>query len=171
MSNNITIKFNDVEYNAGDNASFIADICETLPEEGADSLLVALAGHSSSRVGCSIARRDKLPIEALITLAESKNLSVRRELIRSDAFRAWATTDLLVEWSQVDEEFARCLAESLGYFDAADTEVVFKTLAAHDDTDVRRGLAESYNLPKRLWRLLLDDVDMGVRNAAENSLS
>lgn len=171
MSNNITIKFNDVEFNAGDNASFIADICDQLPEEGAESLLIALAGHASSRVSCSIARRDKLPTQALIILAESKNLAVRRELVRSEAFRAWATTDLLVEWSQADEEFARSLAESLAYFDAADTELVFKALSAHDDPDVRRGLADSYNLPKRLWRLLLEDPDMGVQHAAENSLN
>lgn len=170
MSNNISIKYNDVEYSGGDNALLIANICVQIPrDEGAESLLIALAEHPSTKVRCLLAERDNLPLEAVMSLAETGNIEVRRALFESDAFRAWANTDLLLNWHEVDDQFALLLAQDLVAFKAADTEAIFKVLARHNDPDIRRALADSWLLPKELKELLFDDVDVSVRMTAELS--
>ena len=171
MNTNIMITFGDAKFEVSNDASFVESICSALPEVGADDLIVALAGHSSTQVRCALARRDALPIKALLTLAESGNLTVRRSLVYSDAFRAWANTDLLIAWSQIDEKFARLVAEDVSAFDVAETEALFRALAVHDDPDVRKALAEDWNLPIKLLKQLLDDADSGVRWAAEKILA
>lgn len=169
MTYSMTIKFQDVEFCLNE-ASLIESICYSLPEKGADDIIVALAEHPSSKVQSVLARRDAIPVEALMILAKSEKITVRRSLASSSSFRSWANTELLIEWSSVDEEFARLVGDSISDYESADLNELFAALVAHPDPDVRLALADTYGLPKGMRKKLLDDADNGVRLAAERSM-
>ena len=170
MKNDMTINYNECHFRLPSDTELLAAICSSLPEGTAPELLVALADHRSTQVLTALASRSDLPEAAVEAIAKSGNITVRRTLAYSDVFKAWASTELLIEWCAVDEEFARAVAERLMDFEAANTQTLFDVLAAHVDPDVRKGLAEAWQLPKQLRKKLVDDQDVTVSRVAKEHI-
>ncbi|WP_146107643.1 hypothetical protein [Porphyrobacter sp. HT-58-2] len=144
MTTTISISFDSESFIVGNDAEFLSAVCSSIPEGTAPELLVALAAHNSTQVQCALASRSDLPSAALEALANAGKMAVRRTLVHSEPFRAWATTDLLIEWCLADEEFAAPLARQIMEFENADTAELFALLSVHPDPDVRRELAQAW---------------------------
>lgn len=169
MSKSISFNYNNAEFFVPNDSEFISNICRYLPENSAPDLLLALASHRSTQVQCAVASRDDLSVEAIRVLISGGNRQVRRTLVYADAFKSVAQTDMLLEWCEADEEFAAQVARQVMDFENADPEELFAALSTHSDPDVRRELAQTWQLPKSLRKKLFDDSDFGVARAAKNS--
>lgn len=169
MYNQIYLTLNGSQFSIPNDAEFIASIWTSLPEFRSSELLVELAAHSSSAVQCAIASRRDVPAKATEILMSCDNKQVRRNLVYNDRFKVAATTDVIIAWCAEDAEFAAIAARQIMEFENADTDQLFEIFSQHIDPDVRRELAQAWQLPKHMRRRLINDSDFGVaRSACEN---
>ena len=134
------------------------------------SLLGYLAQSSSSEVRKTVAGNDYINQDTLELLAKDKAVDVRRSILYCDEFRAWATTEMVIDYIQSDIECAKQIAGSLDNFTEVDTNTVADMLRNHVDPGVRLELANSYKTPKKILKQLLSDPEHSVRCAARETL-
>lgn len=134
------------------------------------SLLGYLAQSSSSEVRKTVAENNAVNEDILELLAKDKAVDVRRSISDCDEFRTWATTEIVIDYIQSDIECAKSIALFLGNFTQVDTNTIADLLRNHSDPGVRKALADSFSVPKKILKQLLTDPEHSVRCAARESL-
>lgn len=143
-----------------------SDQADRLSGEVADSLMNFMRNHENSEVRCQLAENVDTPSKFLPPFCDSLKLGCSRfnlKGFKSDdlPFLATASRDVLKNFANNIEEISdKSLRREVG-----------KILAANVDPEVRIELAENENAPISVLRLLLNDNEPDVVDAAKETLS
>jgi hypothetical protein len=146
----ITSSFNDSE----DNNDFFA----------------LAAKHPSTSVRENVAYKDKISEEVVKLLAGDKSIPVLRNLVRTDAFKKYATLDEIEKLIHMDSEIASSIADNHESYEHADSAKLVTILMSIEDPYISYSLARNYNTPKKILKELLKHSDPNVVQAAKSQL-
>lgn len=149
----------------------ISSIVSSLPDsDDFTAIYAAMALHPSVRVREAVAGKDKLDDSTVETLSASKDSTVLRAIVRSEAARTVLTTDRLQAIAAMDVEAAESIASWAERYENADIDVLVSSLIDHSDPQVRQALSGNSSVPKKFLKTLLKDADPRVRATAKSSL-
>ena len=134
-----------------------------------DFFLLA-AQHPASSVRENVAYKDQLSTEVVELLSKDNSIAVLRNLVRSSAFRSFATQELLEKLIQLDTEVAQSIANNVESFENGDVNKLSTLLANHEDPSVVVSLAQNYSTPKKILKTLSTHSDPYVASEAKARL-
>lgn len=153
-------------------SDLIASLVSSIPEsEDNADLLGYMALSPSCEVRQNVAYKDHLKEETIALLAADNSVEVLRNICSRDAFKHWATEEVLFKLIKHDVECAKNIASSVGEYSNVEANRVTVELCKHPDPGVRQRLADTYSTPKVVVKRLTQDVDSGVRAAAKKTLN
>lgn len=168
----VTVTANDEtsEFALGTDAvlGLVDSLCGDNPDFA--GLFAAASTHPSARVRASAARKDCLPPDAAMELANDRCADVRRAVARHPMFRRLAGDDTILRMIASDPETAEIVAENLDRFERADIEAIGDALLKDADPMVRLRMAEGSCTPLKLLNRLCQDVAAEVAGAARLNL-
>ena len=149
----------------------LADIINNYPnnDDSNDFFLLA-AKHPASTVRENLAYKNHLSAEVLDILIKDSSVSVLRHLLRSNAFREYASHEVLEKFINLDIEMAQSIARDVETFQEADAVKLANLLALHEDPSVVASLADNYRTPKKILKKLLMHTDPHVVQLAKSRL-
>lgn len=149
----------------------VREVISSLPDSEDHSSLLELAAHHPSHVVRGVvAHKDKLSETTLEKLSRDDTVQVLSDLCRSDAFKAWADTELLMSLIHRDPVLAYSIAPNLESYENSNILKVAEALAAHPDPVVLESLADNYRTPKSILKKLAKHPSPGVAAAAQRTL-
>jgi hypothetical protein len=146
----------------------IQAVVDVLPgnDPGFAGVFAAASVHPAAAVRASAARKECLPADAAMELANDPCATVRRAVVSSPFFRRLAKEEMILRMMEVDPEVAEAVADNLGRFEVANTDVLGEALLVHPDPNVRLRMAEGTCTSVKLLNKLCQDASPDVAIAA-----
>lgn len=149
----------------------LANIISNYPDhEDSNDLFLLAARNPATIVRENVANKYHLSAEVVEILAKDRSVPVLRNLVRLSVFREQATHETLEKLIKLDIEIAQSIANNVELFQEADVVKLANLLAAHEDPSVAASLADNYNTPKKILKILLTHPDPYVANVAKARL-
>ncbi len=149
----------------------LADIVSNYPDhDDSNDFFLLAARYPAATVRENLAYKNHLSAEVLDILIKDSSVSVLRNLVRSDAFREYASHELLDKFINLDIEMAQSIASYVETFQEADAVKLANLLALHEDPSVVASLADNYRTPKKILKKLLMHTDPHVVQLAKSRL-
>jgi hypothetical protein len=133
-------------------SSVLLNVIESLPgdEPSFAGVFAAASSHPAATVRLGVARKECLPADAVMELADDPCASVRRTVVSNACFQRFAMNPLILRMIASDSEVAAAIAENFGALQIVSANVVGEALLSHADTNVRVKLAECEGIRDRL---------------------
>ena len=154
--------------------SILEDVLNCIPDskvEATVKFFMAVAGHPSSDVRAALSSREDLPEHLYVELANDADPIVLNAISRNRTAVSFLNTNKLSYLLTVSTECAKNIASNFDSIENADNVQIMNELLEKKDPAVRLFLAENSSTPKKILRILLNDSDVSVRNAAERTLN
>lgn len=144
---------------------YLADIPANAP------LFDCLTRHPAAEVRKSVAQKNQLSMESILSLAQDPDREVQSYAMRREKFSQSATLEQLRDLIDSDVWLAREVARNIDEFSGVDLGELCALLIAHPDPGVAMELADGYSTPKNVLRSLLKHPELSVSCAAEEKLA
>lgn len=135
-----------------------------------DDFFKLVAKHPASEVRENVAYKDKISPEVLTILIKDKSLAVIRNLVRSQAFKEYASAEDIERLMYSDIEVAKNIASDIESYQNADVGKLSSLILAMGDPAVLADLAYNSRTPKKILRELTKHEDPRVAAQAKRSL-
>ena len=168
----IVVERNDESQEVILGSSVLLNVIDALPgdEPSFAGVFAAASSHPAATVRLGAARKECLPADAVMELADDRCASVRRTVVSNACFQRFAMNPLVLRMIASDPEVAAEIAENFGALQIASADVVGAALVSHSDTSVRQKLAENDDTPIKLLNQLRHDSAREVARAAHQTL-
>ena len=140
-------------------------------EESENDLFILMAQHPSSAVRQNIAYKDNISEEICELLSEDTSVGVLRNLVRSAAFKRFASESTIEKIIKTDVEVAQNVAGDVDSFQHADESKLAALLSENSDPQVLESLANNSSTPKKILKTLSNHPDPKIAGNAKISLS
>lgn len=130
----------------------------------------AFAHHNSSDVRESIANKDYLNEQTIRLLCRDRSVEVIRNLVRSLAYRKYATEDDILWAVEKDIHSAITIAQDFEMYEKIDVQTVVEKLIHVADPAISLAIAGNMSTPKKITKQLLKHSDPMVQYQAKMTL-
>lgn len=135
-----------------------------------DDFYALAAKHPASTVRENVAYKDKISEETLMQLIDDSSVTVLRNLVRSEAFKEYASEDVIEKLIKFDHEIAQSVAGDFDSYQQANSGKLCTALMSLSDPSISYSLAGNYNTPKKILKELSAHSDPYVSEEAKRRL-
>ncbi len=149
----------------------IASLVSSMQDDpSSEEIYEVFSRHPASIVRENVAYKDNLNLATVTSLASDHSINVLRNLTRSQAFRQHATEDMLRKMIPIDTEVAQSIAGYIDSFENCNISKIVEFLLEIEDPSIPTALANNYNSPKNLLKMLTKHPDPYISSQAKRNI-